>query len=96
MIDLTGKVGLVTGASRGIGAATVRSLAAYGAKVVLTARSADAIEQVAANIRADGGDASAVVCDVARFADIEAAVRHTIGRYGRLDILVNNAGSEYV
>ena len=51
MIDLTGKVGLVTGASRGIGAATARSLAAYGAKVVLTARTADAIERVAVNIR---------------------------------------------
>ena len=92
MIALIGKVALVTGASRGIGAATARSLAAYGAKVVLTARTADAVEQVAANIRADGGDASAIVCDVTRYADIEAAVRHTVGTYGRLDILVNNAG----
>ena len=64
MIDFTGKVGLLTGASRGIGAATARSLAAYGAKVVLTARTADAIAQVAANIRANGGDASAIACDV--------------------------------
>ena len=92
MIDLTGKVGLVTGASRGIGAATARSLAAYGAKVVLTARTADAIERVAANIRAEGGDASAVACDVARYSDVEAAVRHALVTYGRLDILVNNAG----
>ena len=92
MITLIGKVALVTGASRGIGAATAKSLAAYGAKVVLTARTADAVEQVAANIRADGGDASATECDVARYADIEAAVRHTVGAYGGLDILVNNAG----
>jgi 3-oxoacyl-[acyl-carrier protein] reductase len=92
MIDFTGKVGLVTGASRGIGAATARSLAAYGAKVVLTARTADAIAQVAANIRADGGDASAVASDVANYAEVEAAVRYTIDTYGRLDILVNNAG----
>jgi NAD(P)-dependent dehydrogenase (short-subunit alcohol dehydrogenase family) len=92
MITLIGKVALVTGASRGIGAATAKSLAAYGAKVVLTARTADAVEQVAANIRAHGGDASATECDVARYADIEAAVRHTVGAYGGLDILVNNAG----
>jgi 3-oxoacyl-[acyl-carrier protein] reductase len=92
MIALIGKVALVTGASRGIGAATAKSLAAYGAKVVLTARTADAVEQVAAIIRADGGDASAIVCDVAHYADIESAVRYTVGTYGRLDILVNNAG----
>jgi len=65
MIALTGKVALVTGSSRGFGAATAKSLAAYGAKVVLTARTADAVKHVAANIRADGGDASAIVCDVA-------------------------------
>ena len=92
MIDLTGKVGLVTGASRGIGAATARSLVAYGAKVVLAARTADAIDHVAASICAVGGDARAIVCDVARYADVEAAVRHAVGAYGRLDILVNNAG----
>lgn len=92
MIDLTGKVALVTGASRGIGAATATCLAGYRAKVVLAARTADAIEQVAADIRTDGGDASAVVCDVARYAEVEAAVSHTVGTYGRIDVLVNNAG----
>lgn len=92
MIDLTGKVALVTGASRGIGAASARKLADRGAAVLLTARSGDAIDRLAGEIRAAGGAADAMTCDVSRYGDVSAAVEHGVKRFGRLDILVNNAG----
>lgn len=91
-INLSGRVALVTGASRGIGAATAHRLAQAGAAVVLTARSADAIAEHAATIVGQGGRASTFVADVSRYADVAAAVDHCLAEYGRLDILVNNAG----
>ena len=92
MTDLTGKVALVTGASRGIGAAIAVFLAERGASVVLAARTCDLVETLATRIRAEGGQAQAVACDVTSYADVEAAVRHARDAFGRLDILVNNAG----
>lgn len=92
MFDLKGQVALVTGASRGIGEAGARSLAKYGAKVVLAARSGGDIERIAAEIRDSGGQASAVTCDVADYADVAKAVQHCIDTFGGIDILVNNAG----
>ncbi|MGX1498757.1 3-oxoacyl-[acyl-carrier protein] reductase [Labrenzia sp. MBR-25] len=92
MFDLTGQVALVTGASRGIGEAAARSLAKYGAKVVLAARSDKDIERIAGEIRAEGRDATAVVCDVADYDDVVKAVQTAVDTYGGLDILVNNAG----
>ena len=88
-INLTGKTALITGASRGIGEAAARVLAECGANVVLAARSSDDINRIAAEI---GDKALAVVCDVARYADVEAAVAGALDRFGSLDILVNNAG----
>ena len=82
----------ITGASRGIGAATARHLAAQGAFVVLAARSADAIEAIAHEIREAGGQAEAIACDVARYDDVKAAVAAAMAPTGRLDLLVNNAG----
>ncbi len=90
--DFEGKTALVTGASRGIGAATARELARRGAAIVLAARTAQEIDEVAASIVAEGGQAIACVCDVARYEDVAAAVQACLDRYGRLDILVNNAG----
>ncbi|UWQ21500.1 SDR family NAD(P)-dependent oxidoreductase [Jannaschia sp. W003] len=90
--DLSGTVALVTGASRGIGEAAARHLAACGAAVVLAARSERDIERIASEIAAAGGTASAVACDVADGASVEAAVRHAVETHGRLDALVNNAG----
>jgi len=92
MIELTDRTALITGASRGIGAATARRLADYGAKVVLAARSGEHIETLAEAIRAAGGTADAVACDVTRYADVQAAVDRCVSTHGTLDILVNNAG----
>ncbi len=92
MFDLSGQVALVTGASRGIGEAAARSLAKYGASVVLAARSGGDIERTAAEIRHGGGKAAAVTCDVASFTDVDAAVRSCVDLFGGMDILVNNAG----
>lgn len=92
MSELNGKVAVVTGGGRGIGAAICEALAARGASVVATARSLEACEDVAARIRAAGGEARALACDVSRPADVEALVAGTRAAFGPVDILVNNAG----
>ncbi|MBY8976101.1 SDR family oxidoreductase [Rhodobacteraceae bacterium NNCM2] len=92
MPDLSGKTALITGASRGIGAATARVLAGKGASVVLTARTVSACEAEAEAIRQEGGKALALACDVSKPEDVAAVVAKTIEDFGRLDILVNNAG----
>jgi NADP-dependent 3-hydroxy acid dehydrogenase YdfG len=89
---LTNTVSLVTGASSGIGAATARTLAGLGASVAVVARRRDRLENLAAEINELGGTALIVEADIAERAQAEAAVQHTIERFGRLDILVNNAG----
>ncbi len=92
MQDLDGKAAIVTGASRGIGAATALELAKHGVRVVLAARTLDEIEAVATVIREAGGTAVAVACDVSRYDDVVAAVTRCQEAFGGLDILVNNAG----
>ena len=84
-----GKTVLITGASRGIGAATAQHLASLGANVVLTARSGDALEQVATQI---GPQAKAIACDVSDYDQVKSAVDLALAHFGSLDILVNNAG----
>jgi len=89
--DLTDKVAIITGSSRGIGRAIAETMAGLGAKVVISSRRAEACETVAAAIRARGGEASVIACNVSRKAEVEALVAGTLAHYGRVDILVCNA-----
>jgi len=91
-MSLSGKVALVTGASRGLGEGTARALAKQGAKVMLLARDGDLAQTVAREIVAAGGRAEALACDVSDYPAVERAVADTRQRLGGLDILVNNAG----
>jgi len=86
------KVALVTGASRGIGAATARLFAQSGIAVVLAARDEQALEALSKEITAAGGKAKAAVCDVTQYQDVLAAVESAQQHFGGLDILLNNAG----
>src|SRR5580704_7681780 len=90
---LSGKVAVVTGASKGIGASIAKHLAAEGAAVVVNyASSRSGADEVVAEIKNGGGKAVAVQADVAKKADIERLFAETKKAFGRLDVLVNNAG----
>jgi NAD(P)-dependent dehydrogenase (short-subunit alcohol dehydrogenase family) len=89
---LQGQVAIITGGSRGLGRAAAELLAAMGAAVVLTARSADAVESVAAALRATGARAIGVAADVADPEQVEEIVESALDQFSRIDILVNNAG----
>ncbi|MEV4504927.1 SDR family NAD(P)-dependent oxidoreductase [Streptomyces klenkii] len=93
MHRFAGYVVLVTGAGRGIGAATARRLAAEGARVLVTDLDGGRADRAAARLRADGLAAGAYACDVGDRAAVEAAVAHAVERFGGLDVLVNNAYS---
>ncbi|MEM1306068.1 MAG: SDR family oxidoreductase [Pseudomonadota bacterium] len=90
--DLTNKVVVITGASRGIGAAAARGFAAVGAIPILIARSQQAIEELAADIRDGGGQARAYAADVADYADVSRIMTDARDAFGSVDILINNAG----
>lgn len=93
MSDLKGKVAIVTGASKGIGAGIAKGLAAAGAAVVVNyASSREGADRVVADITAKGGKAIAVQGDVAEAADMKHLFAQTKASFGRLDVLVNNAG----
>jgi 3-oxoacyl-[acyl-carrier protein] reductase len=96
MKPLLDRVAVVTGSSRGIGAAIAERFAAAGARVVVHGRDADALEQVRARIAAAGGTALAVTADLADFAQIEALRDRTEAELGPVDILVANAGGNPV
>jgi NAD(P)-dependent dehydrogenase (short-subunit alcohol dehydrogenase family) len=93
IFDLTGRVALVTGASRGIGESIARLLAAYGARVIVSSRRIDGCEAVAQSIREAGGDAVAMACHVGEMAQIDDVFVKIKQQFGRVDILVNNAAA---
>lgn len=93
VFDLTGKIALVTGASRGIGEGIARILAAYGAHVILSSRKAEACEVVAQSIREAGGKAEVIACHIGEMEQIDNIFAEIKARHGRLDILINNAAA---
>lgn len=90
--QLSGKVALVTGASRGLGKAIALALGQAGAKLVLVARSTELLQQVATEVRALGAEAEVYPADVSNHAQVEALERAVRARFGTMQILVNNAG----
>lgn len=89
--DLKGQVAVVTGSSKGIGRSIAETMAAMGAKVVVSSRKADACEEVAAGIRKEGGEAAVIACNIGRKPEVEALIKGTLDTYGRIDALVCNA-----
>jgi len=92
-LNLSGKVGIVTGAGRGTGKAFALGLAKEGGKVaVVVSRHMDEAEAVVNEIKNIGGEAIAIKADIGKVADVEAMVKKTVERFGKVDILINNAG----
>lgn len=94
--DLSGKVAVVTGSSRGIGRSIARALSSAGAKVTVTSRKIEACEAVASEIAADGGKAIAVACNVSDKVQVSNLVKETHAQHGPVDILVCNAATNPV
>lgn len=91
--DLTGKVALVTGSTRGIGKSIVQEMARAGAKVVVSSRKAEACEQVRAELEKQGYEVLARPCNVSRKEELQALVDAAVKRWGKVDIAVSNAAS---
>ena len=92
LFDLTGKIALVTGGSRGLGLQMVRAFAAHGADVIIASRKLEACEAAAAEVRAMGRRALALAVHAGRWAEVDALIEAAYAQFGRIDILVNNAG----
>ena len=93
LFDLSGKVALITGASRGIGESVARLLAGYGAHVIVSSRKVEGCETVAKSIRDAGGSAESFACHIGEMDQIDAVWDHIETTHGKLDILVNNAAT---
>jgi NAD(P)-dependent dehydrogenase (short-subunit alcohol dehydrogenase family) len=91
LFDLTGKVAVVTGSTKGIGRAIAEALARAGAKVVISSRKAEKCEEVANAIKTEGFQATAIACHIGKRTDVEHLVSETKKRYGKIDVLVCNA-----
>lgn len=90
---LDGQVAIITGSSRGIGMETAKLFARQGAKVVVSSRKAEACEPVASAIKSEGGEAVVIPCNVSRKPEVEALIKGTMDRFGKIDILVCNAAT---
>lgn len=93
LINLEGRVAVVTGASRGIGESIARAFAGAGARLVLAARKPEALADVAASIEAAGGQALAVPAHTGREEEVRSLIRAAVERFGKVDVLVNNAAT---
>ena len=96
LFDMTGKVALITGSTKGIGRSIAKEMARCGAKVVISSRKADACEQVAGELKEQGFEAIAVPCHVGRKEDLQNLVDQTLATWGRIDTLVCNAATNPV
>ena len=95
LFDLSGKTALITGGSRGLGLQMAEALGSYGAKLVLSARKADDLQQAQAHLQKLGIDADWVAADAAKDADITALADAAVEKLGQVDILINNAGASW-
>ena len=95
LLDLTGKVALITGGSRGLGLQMAEALGEMGAKLAITARKADELAEAKAHLEAQGVEVLTVVNDLSKFDQIPGLVSAVLERYGKIDILVNNAGATW-
>ncbi|RZA33223.1 MAG: SDR family NAD(P)-dependent oxidoreductase, partial [Lysobacteraceae bacterium] len=95
LFDLGGKTALVTGGSRGLGLQMAEALGSQGARIVLSARKAEELQQAQARLQAQGIDADWVAADGAKDADITALADATLQKLGHVDILINNAGASW-
>ncbi|MDH3712101.1 MAG: glucose 1-dehydrogenase [Cyclobacteriaceae bacterium] len=89
--ELSEKTAVITGASKGIGAAMAKAFASFGAKVIVSSRKQEAVEEVASKIREQGGEATAVACHVGHEDQLINLITQAVGNYGPVDILVSNA-----
>jgi len=96
LFSLSNKVALITGASKGIGFAMAEIFAAAGAKVVVSSRNKEALDEVVGTLRQKGYEAFSVACNVGNMDELASLVEQTISKYGQLDILVNNAATNPV
>ena len=95
LFDLTGKIALITGGSRGLGLQMAHALGGMGAKIAITARKADELAEAKKSLEAEGIEVLTVVNDIGRFDGIPALVDGVIAHFGTIDILVNNAGTTW-
>ena len=92
LFDVSGKVVMVTGGSRGLGKAMVMEFAKRGAKLVIASRKLDECQKVAAEVVAQGGEAMALSCHVGQWDSLSDVIDQVVDHFGRIDVLVNNAG----